>query len=105
MAHDMQRRINHRDMFACAEVIEKYKKPKAQKYVYEYIQKKAVEEMSLTESSMSQEEQLSRKMFSFLYKFIGRKDNEKLLNKQIKKLTEEKLENKLSSLFCYIRNK
>lgn len=56
MAHDMQGRINRRDMFACAEVIEKYQKPKAQKYVHDYLQKKAVEE------------QFSCEMFSLLYK-------------------------------------
>lgn len=66
MAHDMQRRINRREMFACMSVIEKYKKPKAQKYVHDYIQKN-IEEMSLTESGMLKEEQLSRKMFSLLY--------------------------------------
>ena len=36
---------------------------------------------------------------------IGRKDKEKPQNKQIKMLTEEKLENKLAALFCNVRNK
>ena len=75
MAHDMQRRINHRDMFACTQVIEKYGKPKAQEYIRDYIQKK-------TADGMVSEEQLSRVMFPLLYELeILREDWEELLHK------------------------
>lgn len=60
MAHDMQRRINHRDMFACTQVVEKYRKPKAQEYIHDYIQKK-------TTGGILEEEQLSHVMFLLLY--------------------------------------
>lgn len=60
MAHDMQRRINHRDMFACTQVVEKYRTPKAQEYVRDYVQKKTADDMMA-------EEQISRVMFPFLY--------------------------------------
>lgn len=36
MAHDMQGRINRRDMFACQFVIEKYAGERAQKYIHAY---------------------------------------------------------------------
>lgn len=40
MAHDMQRRVNRRQLFDCDRVIEKYKKTKSQEYVREYIAQK-----------------------------------------------------------------
>ena len=49
MAHDMQRRINHRELFACDQVIEKYKREKSVLYVKEYLQlKDPIEEENLT---------------------------------------------------------
>lgn len=82
MAHDMQRRINHRDMFACTQVIEKYRKPKAQKYVHDYIKKKTAGEIRETDKYMSAEEQLSHEMFSLLYELeILREEWEELLHK------------------------
>ena len=39
MAHDMQRRMNRQEMFACTEVIEKYLSSKAEKYVKEMVRK------------------------------------------------------------------
>ena len=85
MAHDMQRRINHRDMFACTQVIEKYKKPKAQEYVREYIQKKfrcTPQESEYRKVDVSVEEQLSRDMFPLLYELeILREEWKELLHK------------------------
>lgn len=72
MAHDMQRRINHRDMFACTQVIEKYRKPKAQKYVHDYIKKKTEGEIQKTAGDM----------FPLLYELeILREEWEELLHK------------------------
>ena len=49
MAHDMQRRVNHRELFECDRVIEKYKKAKSKEFVREYLnQKDSVEEENLT---------------------------------------------------------
>ena len=49
MAHDMQRRVNHRQLFECDRVIEKYKSAKSQEYVREYLkQKDAVEEENIS---------------------------------------------------------
>ena len=49
MAHDMQRRVNHRQLFECDRVIEKYKTAKSQEYVREYLkQKDAVEEENIS---------------------------------------------------------
>ena len=33
IARDMQRRVNHQELFSCGEVLEKYQKPEAQQYV------------------------------------------------------------------------
>ena len=43
MAHDMQVRINRQEMFECSEVIEKYKKEEALKYVRKYLKQLALE--------------------------------------------------------------
>lgn len=75
MAHDMQRRINQCDMFACSQVVEKYRKPKAQEYVRNYIREKTAE-------GMTAEEQLSRAMFPLLYELeILREEWEEQLHK------------------------
>lgn len=58
MAHDMQRRINHRELFACEQVIEKYKTTKSQNYVREYLSKK----------NMAEEEKITKEMFPLMYK-------------------------------------
>lgn len=57
MAHDMQRRINRRMLFACDQVIEKYKKEKSYEFVKSYLNKKGHKE----------EENLTRDMFSLIY--------------------------------------
>ena len=57
MAHDMQRRINHRELFACDQVIEKYKRVKSQQYVKEYLGQK----------EMLEEENLTKEMFPLIY--------------------------------------
>lgn len=57
MAHDMQRRINHRELFACDKVIDKYKREKSRQYIKEYLSIK----------SMEDEEQLTKEMFPLIY--------------------------------------
>ena len=57
MAHDMQRRINHRDLFSCDQVIAKYKSKKARDYIKEYIKGK----------EMVEEENLTIEMFPLIY--------------------------------------
>lgn len=57
MAHDMQRRINRRELFACDRVIEKYKTTKSQEYVRDYLKQK----------DMAAEEKLTKEMFPLLY--------------------------------------
>lgn len=57
MAHDMQRRINHRELFACDQVIEKYKRVKSQQYVKDYLGQK----------EMLEEENLTKEMFPLIY--------------------------------------
>lgn len=57
MAHDMQRRINHRELFACDKVIEKYKREKSKDYVREYLNFK----------SMAEEETRTKEMFPKIY--------------------------------------
>lgn len=39
IARDMQRRVNHQELFSCHEVFEKYQKPKAEQFVRKRIQK------------------------------------------------------------------
>lgn len=57
MGHDMQRRVNTRQLFACEQVIEKYKKESSLEYVREYLKKKQIE----------QEEKRTREMFPLIY--------------------------------------
>lgn len=57
MAHDMQRRINHRELFECDQVIKKYKGVKAQKYVKDYLGQK----------EKRKEENLTKEMFPLIY--------------------------------------
>ena len=72
MAHDMQRRINHRELFACDQVIEKYKRSKSQQYVKEYLGLK----------SKLEEERLTKEMFSLIYELeLLRDEWDELLHK------------------------
>lgn len=57
MAHDMQRRVNRRQLFECDGVIEKYKRVKSQQFVKEYLAQKAPVE----------EENLAKEMFPLIY--------------------------------------
>lgn len=57
MAHDMQRRINRRELFACDQVIAKYKREKSQEFVRDYIKAKEPVE----------EENLTREMYPLIY--------------------------------------
>ena len=57
MAHDMQRRVNHRELFECDRVIEKYKTEKSRAYVRNYLKKKDVIE----------EENILKEVFPLLY--------------------------------------
>ncbi len=65
MAHDMQGRINRQDMFACSQVIEKYKSQKARDYIHNY----------LSQKDMSTEEALTKEMFDKLYKLEFLRDD------------------------------
>ena len=56
MAHDMQRRVNQRQLFECDRVIEKYKSEKSQAFVREYLKEKE-----------AQEENLARKLYPIVY--------------------------------------
>lgn len=58
MAHDMQGRMNRRELFDCMTVIDKYGTDRALTYVREYLQKDKVKE---------REETLSGTMFAHLY--------------------------------------
>lgn len=72
MAHDMQRRINHRELFACDQVIAKYKREKSQEYVREYLQQKSLQE----------EEILTKEMFPLIYELeLLREEWDDLLHK------------------------
>lgn len=72
MAHDMQRRINHRELFACDKVIEKYKRDKSQQYVREYLSTK----------DMKIEEDITKQMFPLMYDLeVLRDEWEALLHK------------------------
>ena len=57
MAHDMQRRVNRRQLFECEGVIEKYKRAKSQEFVREY----------LAQKDLVEEENLIREMFQLIY--------------------------------------
>jgi len=72
MAHDMQRRINSRDMFSCDQVIAKYKSKKARDYIKEYVKNK----------EMLEEENLTREMFPLIYDLeLLREEWDELLHK------------------------
>jgi len=58
MAHDMQGRMNRRELFACADVTDKYGTDKALAYVREYLEKEPVKEKEIV---------LAGKMFQHLY--------------------------------------
>ncbi len=71
MAHDMQRRINHRELFSCDQVIAKYKSKKARDYIKEYVRGK----------EMVEEENLTKEMFSLIYELeLLRDDWDELLH-------------------------
>lgn len=57
IAHDMQRRVNHRELFECDRVIEKYKKEKSREFVRNY----------LKEKDPVEEENLAKEVFPLLY--------------------------------------
>lgn len=57
MAHDMQRRINHRELFSCDKVIAKYQRQKAKDFVHTFLATKTIQE----------EEELAREMFPLIY--------------------------------------
>lgn len=57
MAHDMQRRVNRRELFECDSVIEKYKKEKSREFVRNY----------LKEKDPIEEENLAKEVFPLLY--------------------------------------
>jgi len=72
MAHDMQRRINHRELFACNQVIEKYKREKSKEYVREYLGLK----------NMEDEQALTLEVFPLIYKLeLLREEWDALLHK------------------------
>ena len=72
MAHDMQRRINHQELFECNKVIEKYKKSKSQQFVHEYV--------SNIESV--EEEDLAMQVYPLIFELeLLRKDWDELLHK------------------------
>lgn len=56
MAHDMQRRINRRELFECDRVIAKYKTEKSRAFVHDYLAEKALEEGNI-----------ARKVFPLIY--------------------------------------
>ena len=57
MAHDMQRRVNRRELFECDRVIEKCKKEKSREFVRNY----------LKEKDPIEEENLAKEVFPLLY--------------------------------------
>ena len=72
MAHDMQGRINHSDMFSCSDVVKKYTTEKARIFVKRYLAQKNGQE----------EESLTKEMFEKLYKLeLLRDDWEDTLHK------------------------
>ena len=76
MAHDMQRRVNQRQLFECDRVIEKYKSEKSKAFVREYLKEKE-----------SQEEDLARKMYPIIYELeVLREDWHALLQESEKVL-------------------
>jgi len=77
MAHDMQRRINRRELFECDRVIAKYKSEKSREYVHNYVaEKEAIEE-----------EILAREMFPLIYDLeLLREEWDALLHKSEEEL-------------------
>lgn len=72
MAHDMQRRVNNRQLFECDRVIEKYKSTKSQAFVRDYIKEK----------EPVGGEKLAREMFPLIYELeVLREEWYELLNK------------------------
>lgn len=72
MAHDMQRRVNHRELFECDRVIEKYKKEKSKEFVRNY----------LKEKDPIEEENLAKEVFPLLYELeVLREEWNDLLHK------------------------
>jgi len=72
MAHDMQGRINHSDMFSCSDVVKKYTTEKARIFVKRY----------LAQKSRVEEELLTKELFVKLYKLeVLRDDWEDTLHK------------------------
>lgn len=69
MAHDMQRRVNQRQLFECDRVIEKYEGVKSQKFVREYLKQKDPVE----------EENLIREMFPLIYELEVLRDEWNIL--------------------------
>lgn len=59
IAHDMQRRVNRQEVFACQEVLEKYQTEKASAFV----QQKAFAEKADTEQLFEKKKQTFRKLF------------------------------------------
>lgn len=77
MAHDMQRRVNHRELFECDRVIAKYKKESSREFVREYIKKK----------DPIEEENITREMFPLIYELeLLREEWDALLKKSQKAL-------------------
>lgn len=72
MAHDIQIRMNHSQMFDCSAVIEKYKTSKAAAYIKAYLEKR----------DDALEEQRAKKMFEILYKLEMLRDKWKDVLKQ-----------------------
>ena len=65
MAHDMQGRINRRELFSCDQVIEKYQSQKAKDYIRAY----------LAQKTKYEEETLTRKVFPLLYELETLRDD------------------------------
>ena len=81
MAHDMQRRVNRRDLFDCNRVIEKYQKEKSREFVRNY----------LKEKDPIVEENLAKEVFSLLYELeVLREEWNGLLHKSQKELFASK---------------
>ena len=72
MAHDMQRRVNQRQLFDCDRVIEKYKSVKSQEFVREYLKQK----------DSVVEENLIQKMFPLIYELELLRDEWHMLLKK-----------------------
>lgn len=72
MAHDMQRRINHQELFSCDKVINKYKTSKSRDFVHEY----------LSNIDSIEEEDLVMQIFPLIYELeLLREEWDALLHK------------------------